>query len=236
MSKKEILTNHGLALWMKDNPVIAAQIFECMDIYVGEIAPLPTPSPKDQPEGQDMPDDVKTHLDNKMRPYHNRLSYRAGALDLWEYLQTPETPSPASEAGMSQEDFEEKLNEPDIVDCGLCNSKWDLNNEKYCPGCGSSISKRHGSQATPTQQGEVPEEIMEWMEWNTRGLGDHSKELVLFAMKVMYHKMQQEIKEYRKALQNFVDKVDRGEARSKRSYAEMKDILAKYPQGKEGGK
>lgn len=51
-----------------------------------------------------------------------------------------------------------------------------------------------------------------------------------------YHKMQEEIKEYRKALQNFVDKVDRGEARSKRSYAEMKDILAKYPQGKEGGK
>jgi len=44
---------------------------------------------------------------------------------------------------------------------------------------------------------------------------------------------------YRRVVQNFVDKVERGEARSKRSYAEMKAVLDQYtlpsPKDKDNG-
>jgi hypothetical protein len=43
--------------------------------------------------------------------------------------------------------------------------------------------------------------------------------------------LQSQIIDYRKVLQNFVDKVDRGEARSIQSYGEMKAVLEKYPSG-----
>lgn len=56
-----------------------------------------------------------------------------------------------------------------------------------------------------------------------RGNASFKKMYDLFGLKI------QEAKDYRKALQNFVDKVERGEARSKRSYAEMKGLLDKYP-------
>lgn len=72
-------------------------------------------------------------------------------------LEWLEETQPPSEAGMSQEDFDRqaKAKQPDIVDCALCNSKWDINNETHCPGCGAMISKQHSRQP----QGEIPEEI-----------------------------------------------------------------------------
>jgi len=42
-------------------------------------------------------------------------------------------------------------------------------------------------------------------------------------------KAQEERDAFRKACQNFVDKVTRGEARSKRTFAEMSELLDKYP-------
>lgn len=149
---------------------------------------------------------------------------------------TSETSSPASEAGMSQEDFDRQRKYKPFTGK-------EIGTIGYNPESGDLRIEPYGDEVPPTEkalaaQGEIPEEIRQWIKQRLENMSSLGPMAIAAWEKgaiAMYDKMQEEIQEYRKALQNFVDKVDRGEARSKRSYAEMKDILAKYPQGKEGG-
>src|SRR5258706_2986401 len=38
------------------------------------------------PIDEEMPKEIKDYLVSKMRPFHNRISYRAGAIELYQYM------------------------------------------------------------------------------------------------------------------------------------------------------
>lgn len=37
---------------------------------------------------EDIPSDIRAELDKKIRPFHNRISFRTGAIELWQILKT----------------------------------------------------------------------------------------------------------------------------------------------------